>query len=544
MTTNTGITRYLPGFFNFLDFGADPTGNQPADKPFLDALAAADGGGVLVIPPGSYRLAADLAWGAVQHVTIWLHAQVSFVGAGDPLTTDGTNTVRDVAADTVGFDALTLLTEQPNVADLAAVRVVSDGSDKKVTLANLGIHIRPNANGQLPGPTEAIWAGGVPGITIEGQVVIPYRRLHPGHDEVAEWATIDPATDAEEVPDDWALSTEYAVGDKVTRAGSYYEANRAHTAAGGNVEDGAPDEVLATAWDDYTLITVLAGFRGVFHDTSHVPTPADGDWGVFVGQSGYARIAEYNAIHLPLVPNWIYFFPHIWTRFIGHHANEAAATRNIGTYAAGTTVVAAEWGGKLRVLTELIPAAAEYVDYEWRARPTGNPMAVFWAKDSVQRWDVPRDANTTRNGFVERLLWKTSPSEAFFGGEVLGIRVLDGSDVSDADLAGSESLPDAAYFQPGAGLWRICAAAGAGGNPVSNTMRLLKVLSGSDDNLLDAGIGWGTTSASFGTPNINRGQKINAELIQLTADDVLYIVVVGTTAEDYSHYVIFERLGD
>ena len=224
--------------------------------------------------------------------------------------------------------------------------------------------------------------------------------------------------------------------------------------------------------------------------------------------------------------------------------SEAAATQHIGTYTAGTTVVAAEWGGKLRVLTELIPAAAEYVDYEWHARPTGNPMAVFWAKDSVQRWDTPRDANSVRNGNVERLLWQTSPSEAFFGGELLGIRVLDGSDVSDADLVASETLPDAAYFQPGAGLWRICVGAAASGNPVGGSVRLLKVQSSTDDNLLDAGIGWGDTQTVFGTPTIRRAQKLNAELVQLTTDDVIHVAVVGAGDFDYSHYIIFERLGD
>ena len=50
----------------------------------------------------------------------------------------------------------------------------------------------------------------------------------------------------------WAAEADYEVGDKVSRGGSYYAANRSHTSATGDVANGAPDQDSATGWDAYT----------------------------------------------------------------------------------------------------------------------------------------------------------------------------------------------------------------------------------------------------------------------------------------------------
>lgn len=103
MTDAVGITRILPGFFSLLDYGADPDGNRDCRDAFINVLEAADRGGIIIIPPGSYRLAAHVEWGAVQNVTIWKQARTFFPSTGQLPADDGNNRV-------VQIDTLTVST--------------------------------------------------------------------------------------------------------------------------------------------------------------------------------------------------------------------------------------------------------------------------------------------------------------------------------------------------------------------------------------------------------------------------------------------------
>ena len=70
----------------------------------------------------------------------------------------------------------------------------------------------------------------------------------------------------------WASGVDYEVGDTIIidpigSGVAVYKALRTHTSVGGNVIDGAPDQVDSTAWRRYTVV----GYNGVINTIPPVP---------------------------------------------------------------------------------------------------------------------------------------------------------------------------------------------------------------------------------------------------------------------------------
>ena len=96
------IHQQLHGVYPALDFGADPTGLVDSTPPLRIALAtiARAGGGILVIPPGSYRLTADLRFAPQARTVIWRLPGVTITGGGSLPVTSG-NSRHDLVTDFV-----------------------------------------------------------------------------------------------------------------------------------------------------------------------------------------------------------------------------------------------------------------------------------------------------------------------------------------------------------------------------------------------------------------------------------------------------------
>ena len=324
----------------------------------------------------------------------------------------------------------TSLDVQPALDDSVAVLDETDNIIKKVALHNLGIYIRSDATGHLPAPTREMWQHSIPSI-IAGRVGECTRELVSTHTSSADWVPIDPATDAEEAPAAWVEVTDYVVGDKVsfTDGGvlSYYICNRDHTSSSSAVSiDSAPNISFSNAWDDYTLVTVEVGFRGLFYRSSDVPNPVISDW-IITTAGSIIYIEEYIAT------GWyINSAAAGVVNFIGLFDNEDSATRGIRNYITGEVYLAV-FNNKLQVLVSYVAPSTVHEIFHWRFKET-RPVVVFWGQGQTE--STPRflvDRVRTARVFYRYQFESNNPDEVLVGPDP-GVRTLDSDEVQFADL--------------------------------------------------------------------------------------------------------------
>lgn len=95
-----GITQLVPSWYSVRDYGATGATDRDASPAFQAALIAAstNGGGLVLVPAGLYRLDSAISWTspAISNVTLWLGNGATLSGAGATITATGTgNAVQD-----------------------------------------------------------------------------------------------------------------------------------------------------------------------------------------------------------------------------------------------------------------------------------------------------------------------------------------------------------------------------------------------------------------------------------------------------------------
>jgi hypothetical protein len=97
------ITDYVPSWYHVLDYGASGKGNYD-DRPGIQKAmqqASDGGGGLVVVPAGTYRLDASLSWTGLTNVCIWLSVGSSLTGSGSlPSATGLNNSIFDFRSGT------------------------------------------------------------------------------------------------------------------------------------------------------------------------------------------------------------------------------------------------------------------------------------------------------------------------------------------------------------------------------------------------------------------------------------------------------------
>ena len=98
MLQSPNITDYVPSWHHVKDFGAIGDGNvddQPAIRRAM-LEASIEGGGLVVVPAGTYRLDNSISWGGLTNVCIWLSVGSSLTGVGTlPAATGLNNSIFD-----------------------------------------------------------------------------------------------------------------------------------------------------------------------------------------------------------------------------------------------------------------------------------------------------------------------------------------------------------------------------------------------------------------------------------------------------------------
>lgn len=95
-----GITNLIPSWYSVRDYGATGATDRDASPAFQAAMIAAstNGGGLVLVPAGLYRLDSAISWTspAISNVTLWLGNGATLSGAGATITASGTgNAVQD-----------------------------------------------------------------------------------------------------------------------------------------------------------------------------------------------------------------------------------------------------------------------------------------------------------------------------------------------------------------------------------------------------------------------------------------------------------------
>jgi polygalacturonase len=95
-----GITNLVPSWYSVRDYGATGATDQDASVAFQAAMIAAsnNGGGLVLVPAGLYRLDSAISWSspAISNVTLWLGNGATLSGTGATITASGTgNAVQD-----------------------------------------------------------------------------------------------------------------------------------------------------------------------------------------------------------------------------------------------------------------------------------------------------------------------------------------------------------------------------------------------------------------------------------------------------------------
>lgn len=92
------ITDYVPSWHHVKDFGAIGDGNTN-DQPAIQRAmlkASSEGGGLVVVPAGQYRLDNNISWNGLTNVCIWLSVGSSLTGVGTlPAATGLNNSIFD-----------------------------------------------------------------------------------------------------------------------------------------------------------------------------------------------------------------------------------------------------------------------------------------------------------------------------------------------------------------------------------------------------------------------------------------------------------------
>src|ERR1019366_3614417 len=82
----------ITGIANVLEFGADPAGvDDAAGKSGIAIQQVSKLGGIVEIPPGTYRLGSSPSFGSATNITIYQHPGVTFTGVGTMPTAAGNN---------------------------------------------------------------------------------------------------------------------------------------------------------------------------------------------------------------------------------------------------------------------------------------------------------------------------------------------------------------------------------------------------------------------------------------------------------------------
>jgi hypothetical protein len=91
--TSPSISSYLPSWFLVRDYGAVGDGNKPDDFAIQATMNAAsrNGGGLVMLSKGTYRLDNSLTWSGLTNVCVWLDVGCELTGTGTLPAATGTN---------------------------------------------------------------------------------------------------------------------------------------------------------------------------------------------------------------------------------------------------------------------------------------------------------------------------------------------------------------------------------------------------------------------------------------------------------------------
>jgi len=137
--TAPGLNSYLYSWYTVRELGALGNGNDD-DAPSIQRTmdrASSNGGGMVIVPAGTYRLGSSLSWTGLTNVCVWLNVGVSFTGSGSlPSATGTNNSIFDFRAGSPSAGT-SVLASLPLASDGLATPTISLPAANAITQTNI-----------------------------------------------------------------------------------------------------------------------------------------------------------------------------------------------------------------------------------------------------------------------------------------------------------------------------------------------------------------------------------------------------------------------